>query len=64
MPSGYDPGTSDPSSFVRLTASGANTILAVNTDGVGTDFLDLAVLQNNTGLLLNDLIANGNLLLA
>jgi hypothetical protein len=36
----------------------------VNADGVGSDFVNLVLLQNNVGLNLNDLIAQGNLLLA
>ncbi|HEX2825286.1 MAG TPA: type I secretion C-terminal target domain-containing protein, partial [Burkholderiales bacterium] len=61
---GYHSGTSNISDFVRLTQSGGNTTVAVNADGVGADFVNLAVLQNTTGLLLNDMLAQGNLIVS
>jgi Ca2+-binding RTX toxin-like protein len=61
---GFGTGTSNPSDFVRLTENGGSTTLAVDPNGTGNNYVDLAVLQGNVGLLLNDLIANGNLLLA
>lgn len=60
---GYLPGTSNAASFVQLFESGTSTTLRVNADGVGTDFVDLAVLQGNTALLLNDMLAQGNLVM-
>ncbi|HSQ03942.1 MAG TPA: type I secretion C-terminal target domain-containing protein, partial [Burkholderiales bacterium] len=61
---GYDPATSDINSFVNLRASGADAVVSVNADGIGTDFTILAVLQGQAGLLLNDLLANGNLVVS
>ena len=55
---------SNVNSFVRLSG-GASTTISVNADGVGTDFVALATLQNvaMSSTLLNDLIAQGNLAL-
>jgi serralysin len=60
---GYDQGSSAASSFVNLAQSGGNTIVSVNADGIGGDFVHLATLQDLTGALLNDMLAQGNLLL-
>ena len=46
---------------VRLEASGGDTMVSVNPDGLGDDFVPIATLEGVTGLLLNDLLANGNL---
>jgi hypothetical protein len=50
---------------VQLTG-GASTTIAVNSDGVGSDFVAIATLNGvaMTGSLLNDMVANGNLLLS
>ena len=63
--SGYNPGVSNVNSFVQLAASGAHTQVNINADGVGVDFVPIAVLNNValTGTLLNDLFAQGNLYL-
>jgi Ca2+-binding RTX toxin-like protein len=63
---GYDPSTSALSDFVKLTTSGGNTIVSVDPNGSagGQSFTQLVTLQNVTGLLLNDLQANGNLVLS
>ncbi|MGZ8196781.1 MAG: type I secretion C-terminal target domain-containing protein [Burkholderiales bacterium] len=62
---GYTAGVSNIASFVQLTG-GAGTTISVNADGVGSDFLPLVTLQNValTGSLLNDLVAQGNLVAA
>jgi hypothetical protein len=57
---GYTP----VSAFVRLAESGGSTLVSLNADGAGTDFVNVATLQGVTGLLLNDLLAQGNLILA
>ncbi len=59
---GYNPAT--PDSFIQLEAAGGSTTVKVNADGAGSDFVALATLQGQTGLLLNDLLANGNLIVA
>ena len=53
---------SNINSFVRFS-NGANTTLSVNADGVGTDFVAMATLQNvtMTSTLLNEMLAQGNL---
>jgi hypothetical protein len=55
---------SNINNFVRLSG-GAGTTVSVNADGVGTDFIALATLSNvtMTATLLNELVANGNLVL-
>ncbi|MGZ8268884.1 MAG: calcium-binding protein, partial [Burkholderiales bacterium] len=62
---GYTAGVSNIASFVQLTG-GAGTTISVNADGGGSDFLPLVTLQNValTGSLLNDLVAQGNLVAA
>ncbi len=55
-----------PDAFVRLPESGGNTTVLVDADGAvnGENFVALATLQNVTGLLLNDLLAHYNLIVA
>jgi serralysin len=60
----YGHGVSNPASFIQLNQSGGNTTVSVNADGIGSDFADLAMLSGVTGLLLNDLLAQGNLAVA
>ncbi len=59
---GFDPAT--PGNFIQLEEAGGSTTVRVNADGAGADFVALATLQGQTGLLLNDLLANGNLIVA
>lgn len=63
---GYNPATSNAQDFVQLQASGSDTVLFVNADGQGTDAVALATLSNLswTANLLNDMLANQNLVLA
>jgi VCBS repeat-containing protein len=60
--SGYD---GNAANFVQLSASGTDTLVAVNADGIGSDFIGMALLQN-VALAgnLSDLLANGTLVLA
>lgn len=60
---GYTEGSSDPSQFVNLLEFGGNTFVGVNADGIGTDPVVVAVLSGETGLSVNDLLADGNLFL-
>ena len=55
---------SNVNNFVRLSGSTSTTV-SVNADGVGNDFVAIATLTNValTGSLLNELVANGNLVL-
>jgi VCBS repeat-containing protein len=61
----YTPASSI-GSFVRLDAAGADTNVMIDADGAGSSnsFVQVATLQGVTGLLLNDLLANQNLLAA
>lgn len=61
---GYGSG-SNINNFVRLSGSTTTTV-SVNADGVGTDFVALTTLQNvsMSSSLLNDLLAQGNLVVA
>lgn len=61
---GYLAGDSDPNAFARVIDAGSATLLEVNADGTGSDFLPVAVLLGETGLTVNDLLADGNLFLA
>jgi VCBS repeat-containing protein len=60
--SGYT--SAHASDFVHLLASGNDTVVQVNSDGVGNDFVNLVTLQGVSGLLLDDLLANNNLVAA
>jgi Ca2+-binding RTX toxin-like protein len=60
---GYTPGSSNAASFVRLLESDGSTSLNVNADGIGSDFTALALLEGVTGLLLSDMMSQGNLAL-
>ena len=58
-----------PFSFVQLqtfpdTSGVLNTTVAVNADGVGFDYVPLVTLQGVGGLLLHEMMNNGNLVLA
>jgi hypothetical protein len=61
---GYVPGSSNPASFVRLTQSAGDVIVSVNPDGIDSDFVAMVNLQGATGALLNDMLAQGNLVLS
>ncbi|HYH43547.1 MAG TPA: type I secretion C-terminal target domain-containing protein, partial [Burkholderiales bacterium] len=52
--------------FVRLMQSGSDTIVGVDVNGAagGANFVEVAVLTNLTGLLLNDMLAQGNLVVS
>jgi hypothetical protein len=60
------PSESNIGDFVRLEESGGNTTVWVDADGsaAAADFAALATLQGVTELLLNDLLANGNLVVS
>jgi Ca2+-binding RTX toxin-like protein len=57
-------GWQNPANFVQLVESGGNTTVSVNLDGAGNDFVPLATLQGVTGAVLNDMLAQGNLILS
>ena len=63
---GYSPATSNINDFVQLAVSGGNTTMLVDANGAagGASFTALATLQGVTGLLLNDLLANDNLIVS
>ena len=62
----YMPGTSNIADFVQIAHVGSHDVLRVDANGTagGPVFTDLATLQGATGLLLNDLIANQNLIVS
>lgn len=47
---GYDPQTHAITDFVQITTSGSNSLLAVDADGGGDNFIQIAVILNKTGL--------------
>jgi len=63
---GYDPSASVLANFVQLSASGGSTIVSVDADGTGGAFssTQICTLQGVTGVLLNDLATNGNLIVS
>jgi Ca2+-binding RTX toxin-like protein len=60
--SGYDPLADAIGNFVELTTGGGSTQLKVDTDGSGTSYTQIATISGVTGLNLNDLITDGNLI--
>jgi Ca2+-binding RTX toxin-like protein len=63
--SGYDSGD-NASEFVQLVVSGSSTIVRIDANGAvgGASFTDAFVLTNVTGLSVNQMIADGNLVLS
>lgn len=47
---GYDPVTDAINDFVQITTSGKDSILKINSDGVGNDFVHLATIVGVTGM--------------
>ena len=66
MLSGYDPLNDIISDFVTFTASGSNTIVAVDKDGSGSAYSaqNIATLNGITGLNADDMVNNGSLIVA
>ena len=56
-------GGGDVNDFVQLADNGTDTTVSVDADGLanGANFTELVLLQNNTGLVVDDLLADGNL---
>ncbi len=61
---GFDPASSDPDAFVRLSAQGNDTGVAVSPDGHANDAVPLVTLAGVSGLAVDQLIADGNLAVA
>ncbi len=63
---GYDPLNDLIADFVQITDDGTDTTIAIDQDGTGStnSFEDVLVVENTTGLDLNDMITNGELLVA
>jgi hypothetical protein len=59
----YVQGSSILSNFVELAETGGNTMISINADGRGGDSVQLVNLQGITGLALNDMLAQGNLVI-
>jgi Ca2+-binding RTX toxin-like protein len=55
-------GKANPDGWVRIEESGGSTVVAVNFDGRGDDFVDVAVLDAVTGLSLDAMLADGTLI--
>ena len=56
-------GGGNVNDFVQLIDNGTDTTVQVDADGLanGANFTELVLLQNNTGLVVDDLLADGNL---
>jgi Ca2+-binding RTX toxin-like protein len=57
---GFDEGADNLGDFVQFVQQGADTLIQVNADGTGVDFVDVALLQNVT-LTLGAAVADGNI---
>ncbi len=62
--SGYDPLTDAISDFVQIADSGSNSIVSVDVDGGADNFVQIATLNNVTGLDEEALESSGNLIAA
>lgn len=58
---GFIPGTSDENNFLQLREEGGDTIIDVNVDGLGNDFVQLAALTGVTGLDVTDMVLNNRI---
>ena len=56
-------GGGNVNDFVQLADNGSDTTVKVDADGLagGANFTELVLLQDNTGLVVDDLLADGNL---
>jgi hypothetical protein len=54
----------DVSNFIQLTANGPDTAIKVSATGSGTNYVMVVLLKGVTGLTLEDMIANGDLIVA
>jgi Ca2+-binding RTX toxin-like protein len=61
---GFDPATSEVDAFVSLSEQADATVVGVNADGQGADAVALVTLASITGVTLDGMIADGNLVLA
>ncbi|MEL7049433.1 MAG: type I secretion C-terminal target domain-containing protein, partial [Pseudomonadota bacterium] len=59
---GFDEATSVLSEFVQVSEGGGNTTVAVDVNGGGNSFVDAVVLEGVTGLDVNTLKTNENLI--
>lgn len=60
---GYDPLTEAINDFVQVTSNGTDTVIAVDTDGGGDNFTDIAVLHGVSSLPAeNELEASGTII--
>ncbi|MBI1386373.1 MAG: type I secretion C-terminal target domain-containing protein [Rhizobiales bacterium] len=59
---GFDPATSVIAEFVQLSVGGGDTTVRIDPNGGGDNFTDLVVLENVTGLDVDTMRANGNLI--
>jgi Ca2+-binding RTX toxin-like protein len=58
----YDWQASDISSFVQLGGDAGGIVVAVDTSGAGASFQDLVLLEGVTGVTVETMLANGNIL--
>ncbi|MCL4677702.1 MAG: type I secretion C-terminal target domain-containing protein [Alphaproteobacteria bacterium] len=62
---GFDPLTDAITDFVQITTSGSDSLVAVDADGGGDNFIQIAVILNKTGLTDEAaLVASGRLIAA
>jgi|GEM_PF-1520552 len=60
----YDPLSMAITDFISSTTVGQDTIISVDASGSGTNFVEIALLENRTGLTdIEDLIATGHLII-
>lgn len=60
--SGYDPLSDDLTDFIQLTESGGSTTISIDSNGTGSSYIDVAVLEGITSVDLNLMVAGDNLI--
>ncbi|MEO0800625.1 MAG: type I secretion C-terminal target domain-containing protein, partial [Pseudomonadota bacterium] len=60
--SAYDPANDDRSDYVRTTEVGGNTVIEIDAGGTGSAFENAIVITGVTGLDLDQMETNGNLI--
>jgi Ca2+-binding RTX toxin-like protein len=60
--SGFNPASSILTDFVQITQASGNSTIRIDADGGGNSFQDLVILQGVTGLNVDTMRSNGNLI--
>ena len=59
---GFDPATSILTDYIQVNSAAGNSTIRIDANGGGNSFQDLVILQGVTGLDVNAMRTNGNLI--